>query len=325
MPTLDDVAARAKVSKATASRALSRPDLVAPATTQRVRAAAMELGFVPNRAARELARGRSGILALVVPTLDNSFFTPIIGGAQTRAQEADLQLTVTVHPLEAPAELAGFERLATQVDGIIIVAPRGADDVVRQAGALKPAVLVDREIAGMTSVVADTATAFAALVRGLAESGHKYLVYIGGPDLSWQNSQRTMAVRDAAAAAGVQLEVISPYRATFASGTALVDAVAASRATAAIPYAADLGLGLLFGLHARGLASLGRASARGEHAAIEVVGVPDAPGVDVDGEQLGARAMDYLIATLGGRTPEPPQLRLGVPVRWPRASRPPQV
>jgi LacI family transcriptional regulator len=82
--TLADVAALARVSKATASRALSRPEMVSGATVARVLDAAAALGFIPNSAARHLARGSSGIVALVVPTLDNSFFTPIIGGAQRR-------------------------------------------------------------------------------------------------------------------------------------------------------------------------------------------------------------------------------------------------
>ena len=85
MSTLADVAALAGVSKATASRALSRPELVLPETAARVLAAAEQLGFVANRAARQLARGRSGLIALVVPTLENSYFTPVIAGAQALA------------------------------------------------------------------------------------------------------------------------------------------------------------------------------------------------------------------------------------------------
>ncbi|MFE7990144.1 LacI family DNA-binding transcriptional regulator, partial [Streptomyces shenzhenensis] len=53
MSTLADVAALATVSKSTASRALSRPDLVAPETAARVRAAAEQLGFVPSRVASQ--------------------------------------------------------------------------------------------------------------------------------------------------------------------------------------------------------------------------------------------------------------------------------
>ncbi len=57
MATLSDVAARVGVSKATVSRALSRPELVAPDTAERVRRVADELNFAVNRAARGLVTG----------------------------------------------------------------------------------------------------------------------------------------------------------------------------------------------------------------------------------------------------------------------------
>lgn len=321
MATLNDVAARAQVSKATASRALNWPALVAPETIERVRTAAAELDFTPNRAAQHLARGRTGIVTLLVPTLHNTFFTPIIGGAQTRAEAADLHLTVAVHPLEDEDEWVRFERLAAQVDGLIIVAPRGDDDIVRRAGTIKPTVLVDREIAGMPSVVADTAAAFGSLLTGLADSGHERIVYLSGPDRSWQNLQRTAAVRAAASESGVHLDVLGPSPALFAAGAELVDIVVTTRATAALPYASDLGLGLLFGLISRGLAHVGGGGSPAA-GAIDVVGVPGAPAVEVDGEALGAAAMDHLLAVLGGGAPEPAQRRLDVPVSWPRETVP---
>ncbi|MGC5615079.1 LacI family DNA-binding transcriptional regulator [Georgenia sp. Z1491] len=312
MATLNDVAARARVSKATASRALNRPDLVAPATVERVQAAAAELRFVPNRGAQLLARGRTGIVPLLVPTLHNAFFTPIIAGAHARAEAADLHLTVAVHPMEDEDERARFEQLAAQVDGMIVVAPRGADDLVRRACALKPSVLVDREIDGIPSVAADTAAAFAALVRRLAAGGHRRIAFLNGPELSWQNVQRTKAVAAAARAVGVEVEVLGPSPATFAAGSALAGAVAESGASVSIPYASDLGLGVLFELIARGQARFGQGTA--PDGAVEVVGVPGATAVDVDGEALGAAAMDQLLPLLGGEAPVSPTRRLEVPL-----------
>ncbi|MGO1562378.1 MAG: LacI family DNA-binding transcriptional regulator [Actinomycetaceae bacterium] len=327
MTTLSDVAARAGVSKATASRALNRPDLVAPGTVERVRAAAAELRFVPNRGAQHLARGRSGIVSVVVPTLQNSFFTPIIAGAQTRAESAGIHVTVAVHPLQDEAGAARFEHLAAQVDGLIVVAPRGDDELVRRACALKPGVLVDREIEAMPSVSADTAGAFAALVERLADEGHERVAFLNGPEMSWQSGQRTAAVQEAAARLGIEVVVIGPSPATFAAGVALADDVIATGATVALPYASDLGLGLLFELVSRGRARFGEADAARAAGsdeppttrhAIEVVGVPGAAAVDVDGEALGEAAMDHLWTLLGGGTPDSLQVRLPVPVaeRW---------
>ena len=244
---LADVAALAGVSKATASRALSRPELVLPETAARVLAAAEQLGFVANRAARQLARGRSGLVALVVPTLENSYFTPVIAGAQALAGEHDVQLTVAVHPLAHPDELVAFERLSAQVDGFIVVAPRGPDEVVAAAASSKPTVLVDREVAGLSSVVADTAAAFGSLVARLVDDGHERIVYVGGPEGSWQDAQRTEAVTRAAHGRA-SLVRLGPFPSTFAAGVSVLPAVLEARATAVVPYATAIGLGLMFAL-----------------------------------------------------------------------------
>ncbi|MFN3948046.1 LacI family DNA-binding transcriptional regulator [Microbacterium sp.] len=314
--TLADVAARAGVAKSTASRALGRPDLVAPETVERVRAAALELGFVPNRAASHLARGSSGIVALVVPTLDNAFFTPIVAGAQARARASDLQLTVAVHRLDDADELVELERLARQVDGCILVAPRGPDDIVRAAGAFGPTVLVDREIEGMTSIVADTASAFADLAGRFADSGHRSIAYLGGPEGSWQDAQRSAAIA-AAVADRAELTALGPFPATFAAGVAATEAVIASGATAVVPYATSIGLGLVFALRARGVSSPGRIVVSAERLVAEAIGADEVPAIDVDGEELGREAMSALVRLRASRVDTGERRRLGVSVHWP--------
>lgn len=316
MTTLADVAALAGVSKSTASRALSRADLVAPETVARVRSAAQQLGFIPNRAASHLARGRAGIVALVVPTLDNAFFTPIIAGAQARARASDLQLTVAVHRLDDADDLVEFERLARQVDGCILVAPRGPDDILRAAAASGPTVLVDREIEGMTSIVADTASAFADLAARLADAGHRRIAYLGGPDGSWQDGQRTAAIT-AAVGDRVELTTLGPFPATFAAGVAIADAVIDSGATAVVPYATSIGLGLVFALRARGVASPGEIVVSAERLVAEAIGADDVPAIDVDGDELGREAMGALIPLLDAAASAPERRRLGVSVHWP--------
>jgi len=294
MATLADVAALAGVSKATASRAFSRPDVVSAATARRVDEAAEKLGFVANRAARHLAGGRTGIIALTVPTLANSFFTPVIAGAQARADEADLQLTVVVHPLERADELASFARLAKQVDGLIVVAPRGSDDLVLAATATTPSLLVDREIAGVDGMRVETPEAFARMTEELVRAGHTRLVYVGGPAGSWQDRQREGRVREAAARAGARLDVVSPYESTFADGVRAAAAVREFAPDAVIPYATAIGLGVQYAFMAEGRPLPVVTS---ESDVVAVLG-QDAPAIDVDGEQLGREAVGRLLARI---------------------------
>lgn len=312
MTTIADVALLAGVSKATASRAFSRPEMVSHATAQRVHEAADKLGFIVNNTARLLAGGRSGILALVVPTLDNSYFSPVIAGAQTRADESGFQLTVAVYPLEATAELAPLSRLGRQVDGLIVVAPRGTDDLIRTALGDTPAVLVDREIDGISSVVADTASAFGALIESLASDGHRRIVYVGGPEGSWQDRQRTHAVQTAAQRTGVELDVIGPHPSTFAAGVQATPAVRAQTPTAVVPYATAIGLGIRYAYLSAGEQPPLVSS---EQAIVDALDQHDVPAIDVDGHELGNAAAEMLIARLTSPTAPVDRRRLQVAFR----------
>ncbi len=310
MSTLADVALLAQVSKATASRAFSRPSTVAPATAQRVFDAAAKLGFVPNAAARQLARGRTGVIGLVVPTLDNSFFTPIIGGAQRLGAERDMQLTVVVHHFTALAEASSFERISRQADGFIFAAPRGSDDLIRVAGSHRPTVILDREVPGLDSVIADTATAFGQLTEDLIARGHRELAYIGGPEGSWQDSRRLAAVRAAADASGARVVSFGPVPATLEAGIAAAGAVQDSGATAVIPYAAALGVGIQYALLAAGSREIPMIST--DPRIVDALAHEAVPTIDVDGDALGRVAAETLINRID--VPESPLVRHRLPV-----------
>ena len=76
--TLDDVATAAGVSTATVSRFFNSPEIVAPATAERIRAAVERLGYIPNMLAGGLASNRSRLVAVLIPQLSGSIFTDII-------------------------------------------------------------------------------------------------------------------------------------------------------------------------------------------------------------------------------------------------------
>ncbi|WP_258067435.1 MULTISPECIES: substrate-binding domain-containing protein [unclassified Rathayibacter] len=221
-----------------------------------------------------------------------------------------------MHPLEAVRELGAFDRLSRQVDGFIVVAPRGGDELLLAAGSHKPTVLVDREVDGLASVVADTAAAFGSLVARFAADGHERVLYLGGPEGSWQDRQRTAAVHEAAASGGAELTVLGPFPATFAAGVSAAAAVRESGATAVVPYATALGLGVQYAL----LASGGlpeRLVVSSERSIVDALGLVGVPAVDVDGEQLGRAAAELLIERLARRDAPPERRRLPVPVQWP--------
>src|ERR1700720_2937565 len=87
MATIYDVAARAGVSPATVSRVLNGAS-VSPEKARRVRKAAADLRYRPSRAARHLRNPSSELIALMIPDVENPFFTALARGVEDRIQEA---------------------------------------------------------------------------------------------------------------------------------------------------------------------------------------------------------------------------------------------
>src|ERR1700729_446996 len=87
--TLRDVAVRAGVHPATASRALNPETriLVSEDTARRVLDSAAELGYSPNPVARSLRTRRSHTIGVLIPDLNNPLFPPIIRGIEDRLGE----------------------------------------------------------------------------------------------------------------------------------------------------------------------------------------------------------------------------------------------
>ncbi|GAB2871670.1 LacI family DNA-binding transcriptional regulator [Myroides odoratimimus subsp. xuanwuensis] len=114
-PTLADVAERAGVSRQTVSNALNNPDLLRPETLERVRAVIGELGYSPNRAARNLRTRTSHLIGLR--------FTP---GQENTANAA---MDRFVHSLVETSRVAGYHVLLFAGDPEDPVA--GYEDLLR--------------------------------------------------------------------------------------------------------------------------------------------------------------------------------------------------
>lgn len=317
MVTLADVAALAGVSKATASRAMNQPQLLSPETRDRVVSAAASLGFSANRAARALAKGSTGLVAIVVPTLENSFFTPIIQGAQRAAELGDLQATITVLEAESDAEQQRLLRLAEQVDGFVLASPRASAGFLKTLSERKPLVTVDRQEEGIPSVMADTPTALLELVTGLVAAGHRRIAYVSGPAGSWMDQRRLAAVREAAGET-CTVEVIGPLPPTFASGTEVAGQLSGTGATAVVIYASAISLGLLFELQRQGTSVPGKLIvASADDLAIGTLSGLNITALKVDADLVGETAMKTLLGLLDGNLkPRPFHRRVEVPLQW---------
>lgn len=137
-PSLTDVAREAGVSIATVSRALSQPSLLRPDTLKRVRSAAAELGYRPDRTAQALASGRSNTVGVVIPTLNSPIFSDALQEMQRTLADAGYQLLVASHEYDPAGEFAAVDKLlAHGIDGLVLVGgsrPDSTWQLVDQAG-----------------------------------------------------------------------------------------------------------------------------------------------------------------------------------------------
>ncbi|MEV6629857.1 LacI family DNA-binding transcriptional regulator [Actinoplanes sp. NPDC051470] len=189
-PTLEAVARRAGVSRATVSRVVNGSTTVAVAIRDAVNAAVQELGYVPNQAARSLVTQRTESIALILPETanrvfsDDLFFPAVIRGVSQELEAADKQLVLMM--AGSPASHGRVERyaMAGHVDGVMFASMHGADPLPGALARLGiPVVCSGRPPAGspVPYVDVDHFGGVAQAVAHLVAGGRRRIATIAGP------------------------------------------------------------------------------------------------------------------------------------------------
>ena len=130
VPTLEDVARLAGVSRATASRAIATPNKVRAKARAAVAEAVITLGYVRHGPASALASRRTFLIGAIVPTLDNPIFARCLDALQKTLDGAGFTLLLTTSGYSARQELAGIQTLLGRgVDGLILIGGSRSADI----------------------------------------------------------------------------------------------------------------------------------------------------------------------------------------------------
>ncbi|MBN6192345.1 MULTISPECIES: LacI family DNA-binding transcriptional regulator [Microbacterium] len=210
MSTIADVASRAGVSKATASRALSGRGYVSDETRQRVMDAADDLAYVAHSSATSLATGRTQTVGLVMPPIDRWFFAELLAGVQESLLSVDYDLSLYGVPEGTQTRERLFETVlpGRRFDGIIAVGIQpSARELERLHRTGRPLVSVGPYSEGSSAVSIDDTAAARIATEHLIELGHEDIAFVGGATdaaaLSYGDAQRLEGYHGALRAAGL--------------------------------------------------------------------------------------------------------------------------
>jgi len=183
--SLKTIAERAGVSTITASRALRGMPIVNEKTRRQITEIATSLGYVPNRIASSLRSQRSGLIALIVPTVAGSIFSETVEAISRRLVAAGYQTIIGESTYDIGQEQAVLESLVQRRPDAIIIA--GTNHTPATRTILEALGIPVIEIWELTDTPVDSVVGFSNFhaaydfTRALIEKGYRRFAMASGP------------------------------------------------------------------------------------------------------------------------------------------------
>lgn len=183
--TLHDLAKELHLSIATISRALSRPEDVAPNTRQRVLAAVHRHGYTPLGTKRSLRTQQTRTIGVIVSDIRNFFFAAVVKAIEDEARANGYTVLICNADEDAAKEEAALQLLLDRKVSGVINCSTGANLDLLRAFQKSGAVLVDLDresgLKNVDTVVVDNRLGAKLATQHLVELGHLEIATIAGP------------------------------------------------------------------------------------------------------------------------------------------------
>jgi len=184
--SIREIAKLAGVSSATVSRVINGSSLVTEETRQRIQKIIQDVNFVPNNSAIHLKNGKSQIYGIIIPDLNNPFFTETIKIFEELLVENDQELMVANTDFHATRMQQSIRRmLLRRVDGVAMLTSEiEAAPLESLVQNRIPVVTTDhyRTAPGISDIVMDFADGMRQVMAHLKSLGHRKIGFIGGTE-----------------------------------------------------------------------------------------------------------------------------------------------
>lgn len=186
--TIQDVAEKANVSVATVSRVMNGNYPVKAETRETVLKVIKELNYIPNMQARELTKQKSTTIGVVVPSINNMFFTELVYGIENELKTNSLSIILACTNGDSDEEQKCVNNLISRnVSGIIVAGP-GTENIKAKfydnISHKIPLVFINSEYmdSNISYVSNDEASGAKIALNYLLDNNHKDILFVRGKD-----------------------------------------------------------------------------------------------------------------------------------------------
>jgi DNA-binding LacI/PurR family transcriptional regulator len=244
--TIDDLATRLGLSRASVSYALNGRPGVAEATRSRVTALAAELGWQPSVSARSLSRRRADAYGIVLNRQPEDlgsepFYMGLLSGVESALSEAGISLMIRFVP-DADAEAAVYRTWSAEgrVDAVLLTDLRADDPRPALLDELSLTFLVHAGRLHHKQWIFDQATDAEIVVDHLVDLGHRRIAHVSGPTELLHEIERRDAVRRLGVSRGIEVITVEGDYTFNGSGAVTTGLLQRCDPPTAIIYSNDL-------------------------------------------------------------------------------------
>ena len=190
MVTIKDISKRCGFSTSTVSKALNNSLEIGQETTAIIRKTALEMGYLPNTAARSLKTNRSNNLGVLFidemqSGLSHEYFSAVINSFKVEAERLGYDITFISHNI-GNMQMSYYDHsVYRKCDGVVIACVDFSDPaVVELIHSEIPTVTIDHIFNDCTAILSDNLTGAKDLVHHIYEYGHRKIAFIHGENTS---------------------------------------------------------------------------------------------------------------------------------------------